>query len=520
MAVGFAPDAIPVTAAQPHGKPDEPWELRFSRFVDEGGEAGAHRLSRGAGITIAHTDTGYTLHPELMHGNNVRTLEARTFAFPAPSFPTQLARQFTSAGTLRTVPFTDNGLDPLDGLFPSHGTATASLFMSAEGAPPSTTTPPYPSRTAQTAQEFDEMPIVGTAPDAEYLPIRVTDSVIVDPIVANNLAIAIEHVAELAQNDDSIGVISISLGWPGGRHLNSYTALTRAIDRATQAGVVVCAAAAQSGVPLSDFFEAWAQVAEALAGPGPQGTPAQQEAARVARVLGMVERFCRLQLGTPQTIRALCEAVVTQARGASPARSDKQIDGYLRYVEAAVQTEVNVFRALAGPAYPGSDLNTICCAGCDYLGNRMHDGFYGAEVDITAPAANTYSAKAARNDQGDIDYYVQRSAGTSYATAITAGACALWQAHHGRAALIAKFGRPLILHAFRWALRESAARQTVTGAQVPWDSARRGFGMLDAAALLRQALPAGPRELIDALRGADMIGDATRAVLMHRAKLN
>lgn len=519
MAVGFSPNAIPVTPATPHDRPDEPWELRFSRFVDEGGDTGAHNLTggvaaRGAGITIAHTDTGYTLHPELMHGNNVRTTNARTFTYPAPSFLTHLGRQFTSAPSQHHVPYTDDGLDTLTGLFPSHGTATASLFMSADGSPPAASNPNYPAQGPQADQQFGVKPIVGTAPAARLLPIRVTDSVIVDPIVANNLAFAIEYVAHLAQSDPTIGVISISLGWPGGGRLQNYTALARAIDRATQAGIVVCAAAAQSGVPLSDMFEAWGQVVDTLIGPPPD------EKKRVERVLGMVERFCDLQLGTPNTIRALCEAAVTKAKSASPARSKAQIDLYLRYVEAAVQNEVNVFRALGGPAYPGSDLNTICCAGCDYLGNRLHDGFYGDAVDITAPAAAIYSAKAAPGDNGAVDYYVHRSDGTSYATAITAGACALWQAHHGRQNLITRFGKPLMLHAFRWALKQSAATQTVTGAQAPWDAARRGFGMLDAAALLRAPLPAKAEDLINALRAADMIGDATRAVLLHRADPN
>lgn len=537
MAVGFASGAIPVTAAQPHGKPNEPWELRFSRFVDEGGEAGAHRLSRGAGITIAHIDTGYTLHPELMHGNNVLTGDAKTFTDPAPSVPAffsiveYLQQSLNVAGGVNIavsrnavqvragasvwVKFPNDGLDPLVGdistvRFPSHGTSTASLFMSAVGAPPPTT-PPYPSP-AQAAEGFPVKTIVGSAPESQYLPIRVADTVAIDPIVANNMATAINYLAQKAQSEPSIGVISISMGWLGGPMHQNYDALAKAIRRATNAGLVVCAAAGQVKFALHDLFDTWADTAEGLAGRAQQGNAAAQEAARVLRVAGMVADFTGLALGSNYpTVQALCDEVERLA--VAGGQSADQIAIYLSYIEAVLDAEARAARKVGWPMSPGNYIDTICCAACDYQGNRMHDGMYGREVDITAPGAETYSAKSVLNDQGKIEYVVQRSSGTSYATAITAGACAVWQAHHGRQNLINRFGRPLIAYAFRWALANSAAQQTVTGAQTPWDGARRGYGMLDAAALLQVQLPADKAALITALHTERLIGDATRARL-------
>jgi len=73
--------------------------------------------------------------------------------------------------------------------------------------------------------------------------------------------------------------------------------------------------------------------------------------------------------------------------------------------------------------------------------------------------------------------------GTSYATAVVAGACALWQAHHGRNFLIGRYGRALLTDAFRHCIKASA---TVPSG---WSTDRRGAGVLDIDALLNLTLP-------------------------------
>jgi hypothetical protein len=110
---------------------------------------------------------------------------------------------------------------------------------------------------------------------------------------------------------------------------------------------------------------------------------------------------------------------------------------------------------------------------------------YGKEVDISGPAVNVWMSRTKWVDsapEGE-EYRVERSGGTSYSTALTAAACALWQSHHGRESLIGIYGRPRLRAAFRLCLRRSA------DARPGWDTHERGAGALDAGALLDLALP-------------------------------
>jgi len=141
-----------------------------------------------------------------------------------------------------------------------------------------------------------------------------------------------------------------------------------------------------------------------------------------------------------------------------------------------------------GIPYPASDRNVIGVAGCDFEGKRYESGFYSQdEVDITAPSVNVWVARAER-DRRDVRYFVERSSGTSYSTAITAGACALWMSHHGRATLTAKYGLDKLFFAFKHCLQESSDKNHPGWANDP-DNQNRGAGILDADALLRHPLP-------------------------------
>ena len=90
-------------------------------------------------------------------------------------------------------------------------------------------------------------------------------------------------------------------------------------------------------------------------------------------------------------------------------------------------------------------------------------GHYGPEVDITAPGLYIWRAVSTKAVNGVRAYKVAPSEGTSYATALVAGACALWQAHHGRTNLIATYGRSLIFDLFRWALFTSCDTRGTPG---------------------------------------------------------
>lgn len=146
------------------------------------------------------------------------------------------------------------------------------------------------------------------------------------------------------------------------------------------------------------------------------------------------------------------------------------------------------------PAFPGIDSNTICVAGCKVNKNYpednsehyppIHSGFLGPEVVVTAAAYDLWVARAAEGDPNPT-YSVERSWGTSYATAIVAGACALWQAFHGRQWLLdpSNYGPELIFPLFKEVLKRTAFKPS------GWDASNRGFGVLDAKKLLEEPLP-------------------------------
>ena len=111
----------------------------------------------------------------------------------------------------------------------------------------------------------------------------------------------------------------------------------------------------------------------------------------------------------------------------------------------------------------------------------------GGAVNISAPGESVWRASAGE-DRGAADDDVGRSSGTSYAVATAAGACALWLAHHGRDALIAKYGHPRHLApVFKEVL-------TTQGVDTPagWDVRSLGSGILNAEKLLKARLPATP----------------------------
>ena len=144
------------------------------------------------------------------------------------------------------------------------------------------------------------------------------------------------------------------------------------------------------------------------------------------------------------------------------------------------------------PTFPGSSADTICAAGCDWHKDQFDLAFEGKEVDITAPAVNVWIPRTfLEEDQMSEGHRVERSGGTSYATALTAAACALWQSHHGREKLIATYNHPKLHTVFKYCLQQSADRPA------GWDTGNRGAGILDVEALL--ALPLPSVELVDKL---------------------
>lgn len=132
--------------------------------------------------------------------------------------------------------------------------------------------------------------------------------------------------------------------------------------------------------------------------------------------------------------------------------------------------------------HPAADGNVIAVAGTDEHDRPWKGTSAGSAVDIAAPGENVYVARRKPGDGGHAE--VSGGQGTSFATALTAGAAALWLAHHGRAAVCAEAARRQVTVQ---ALFRSALRHT---ARVPagWNADDYGAGILDTEALLRLKL--------------------------------
>jgi len=281
-------------------------------------------VAPGRGVRIAHPDTGYTAHPEL------------------------------GAQALRPdlgYDFLDNDPDPLDplgGLSPGHGTATASVIVSA-----------------------DDPQLIGFAPRAALVPLRVNDSVV--HFSWRRLCEALYWA--VARNCQ---VASMSLGGPWG----GLGALQAAVRHAADRGLILVSAAGNY----------WPSV-----------------------------------------------------------------------------------------VYPACYPEVIAVGACNAAQKPWSGSSAGIEVDISAPGESVWRARASR----DGGYTVERSSGTSYATAHVAGACALWLAQRGGwAALRERYGAAGLAGLFREALQASAHKPA------GWDTKRDGAGILDAAALLALRAPA------------------------------
>ncbi len=156
---------------------------------------------------------------------------------------------------------------------------------------------------------------------------------------------------------------------------------------------------------------------------------------------------------------------------------DKAIDeAYLAgvvFVCAAGQP----LRSVIAPAH---GRRTIAAAGSTVGSVPWGQSAYGSAVDWAAPAAHIYRAEMRRLST---PAYADRGDGTSYATAITSGAAALWLARHGRALDTAYPEAWQRVEAFKTVARTTARKMPN---QQP---GAFGAGILDIGAILNAPLP-------------------------------
>lgn len=157
----------------------------------------------------------------------------------------------------------------------------------------------------------------------------------------------------------------------------------------------------------------------------------------------------------------------------------------------------NCVRIVVWPArYP----EVVAVAGSNAVDAPWKGSSRGRAVDITAPAELVWRAQRSRPEEPSDG--VGPGQGTSFATAIVAGAAALWLARHGRGAVRAEAQRRGTNAAalFRAALRATA--RVPTG----WDPDDFGPGILDAERLLD--LPLGDVPALDLSTDEDSIASA------------
>lgn len=180
-------------------------------------------------------------------------------------------------------------------------------------------------------------------------------------------------------------------------------------------------------------------------------------------------------------------SVINLSMGFLPRTQIKVLD---KAIDEAYEAGV-IFACAAGQPLrhvvsPAHGRRTIAAAGSTLGGVPWGKSAYGAAVDWTAPADHIYRAETRKPATPS---YAGAGDGTSYATAITTGAAALWLARHAGALSVAYPQPWQRIEAFK-AVAKATARKMPN--QQPGSF---GAGILDIAALLNAPLPA-PEALV------------------------
>ena len=193
-------DTLPVQPLSQLSALDTDWALRQMGLLDarQKPPLGSDPDTWGRGVRVVHPDTGYTPHPEL---GTVNTALARNTWDPNRTPHPELDPAIRTAA--------------LD--HPGHGTAAGSVVMSSPGR----------SQTAPAGM----LGVEGVAPAADYVPVRITTSVVAIAS-AWKLARAYDYAREVGA-----GVVFTCLGTLGVR------AIRTAIERAQADGIIVVSAA-------------------------------------------------------------------------------------------------------------------------------------------------------------------------------------------------------------------------------------------------------------------------------------
>lgn len=132
--------------------------------------------------------------------------------------------------------------------------------------------------------------------------------------------------------------------------------------------------------------------------------------------------------------------------------------------------------------WPARYRNCIAVAAVDARDEPWDGSSHGKAIAVAAPGTGVWVASWDLSGPEPRPRGIRQSRGTSHAVAHVAGVAALWLGHHGRDALLERYGSRLCA-----AFRHLAA--TTSRRPARWDRAEWGSGIIDAAALLEAELP-------------------------------
>lgn len=202
------------------------WHVQQSKLVDAWKLFGGPDKIDWKDIRVGQIDTGFRPHPCLGFGPDGKSRVVLT-DFDRDLFPGDFNREsYLDYG--KAPRSEDSALDPLlGGAFDGHGTRTGSLLAGFDEG--------------KMATQGDLNGYFGAAPKVHYIPVRISDSVIINH-VQEPLALAIEHLVR-----HGCGVITLSMGMA----LTYVTdRLKGALDQAYEQGVIFVAAAGNVWDPV------------------------------------------------------------------------------------------------------------------------------------------------------------------------------------------------------------------------------------------------------------------------------
>lgn len=187
--------------------------------------------------------------------------------------------------------------------------------------------------------------------------------------------------------------------------------------------------------------------------------------------------------------KAVRHAVDAQCDVISMSLGGRAFFGLERAIRDAVARDVIVVAAagncVGNVVAPALYSESVAVAATNAEQQPWRGSSRGRAVDISAPGEDVFVARAAATGTADAPHeLVEPGDGTSFATAATAAAAAVWIAFHGEAAIRDAQGVGSRRDLFVAALRASAHQPA------GWDGARYGAGILDLDALLAYDLNA------------------------------